>query len=389
MRVTLTFTNVVTAIEGECYLASMFLSRNSRSRLIFRYVAGVLLLLVVVVMVRPLRNSLIPVWPRIWRDVSTLDIVRMYNVIHASTPLYFLPQPCSTSAQNPSGWDGELTAYLIAVSRDTATRRHSQQGLQDALQADRDFFLEPRHVQSEVASLRNVSAAVLLRASHTQRRADHWLSQSGERVAKYGRFRPLLTPADTQSAVTLLMTFDLACRAAGVTYFLTAGSLLGWYRHGGLIPWDDDLDVALNVQHAHRAWKILSCLPGLGLRVVGGAGAQWKLFYLTPGKAKGFPSVDIMLVTSDQRFVWSLVPFAFPKDMTFHYQNVVPLRSETFEGVRVLVPRLARAELARLYDAEQCVSPEYDHRRDVGLKAANVTHVPCAELTGMYTLRNV
>lgn len=136
-------------------------------------------------------------------------------------------------------------------------------------------------------------------------------------------------------------------------------------------------------------FQILSCLPGLGLRVVGGAGAQWKLFYLTPGKAKGFPSVDIMLVTSDQRFVWSLVPFAFPKDMTFHYQNVVPLRSETFEGVRVLVPRLARAELARLYDAEQCVSPEYDHRRDVGLKAANVTHVPCAELTGMYTLRNV
>lgn len=43
----------------------------------------------------------------------------------------------------------------------------------------------------------------------------------------------------------LLFEFDKFCEETGVCYWLMFGSLLGAVRHGGFIPWDDDLDVGM------------------------------------------------------------------------------------------------------------------------------------------------
>lgn len=42
-----------------------------------------------------------------------------------------------------------------------------------------------------------------------------------------------------------LGAFILMCRREGLRYYLSFGSAIGAVRHGGLIPWDDDVDVCM------------------------------------------------------------------------------------------------------------------------------------------------
>ncbi len=43
----------------------------------------------------------------------------------------------------------------------------------------------------------------------------------------------------------LLEEFDRICRKLDIGYFICGGSMLGYVRHGGFIPWDDDIDVGM------------------------------------------------------------------------------------------------------------------------------------------------
>ena len=60
----------------------------------------------------------------------------------------------------------------------------------------------------------------------------------------------------------LLKTFDGICREQGLSYFADGGTLLGAIRHGGFIPWDDDVDVCMPLEDYERFLQIASsCLP--------------------------------------------------------------------------------------------------------------------------------
>lgn len=43
----------------------------------------------------------------------------------------------------------------------------------------------------------------------------------------------------------LMMVLDGICKENNIPYMLTGGNVLGAVRHGGFIPWDDDIDIAL------------------------------------------------------------------------------------------------------------------------------------------------
>ena len=43
----------------------------------------------------------------------------------------------------------------------------------------------------------------------------------------------------------MLKDFDTICNELGVKYWLSSGTLIGAARHGGFIPWDDDIDIEM------------------------------------------------------------------------------------------------------------------------------------------------
>lgn len=58
---------------------------------------------------------------------------------------------------------------------------------------------------------------------------------------------------EVQNKILDVMKYiDKICRENGITYFIMGGTALGAVRHGGFIPWDDDLDIFMTPDQYRR-----------------------------------------------------------------------------------------------------------------------------------------
>ncbi|WP_276353551.1 LicD family protein [Cohnella caldifontis] len=66
---------------------------------------------------------------------------------------------------------------------------------------------------------------------------------------------------DVQNKILEIMLFiDEVCREHGIVYYIMGGTALGSVRHGGFIPWDDDLDIFMTPSNYRKFREIFNRL---------------------------------------------------------------------------------------------------------------------------------
>lgn len=61
-----------------------------------------------------------------------------------------------------------------------------------------------------------------------------------------------------ETEIQIMKALDRFCREKGIEYSLGAGSMIGAVRHGGFIPWDDDIDLTMPRKDYDRLIEIAS-----------------------------------------------------------------------------------------------------------------------------------
>ena len=79
---------------------------------------------------------------------------------------------------------------------------------------------------------------------------------------RYLAFDQVISEDEFNDMIAILTTFKTVCENNGLMYMLYGGSLLGSYRHFGLIPWDDDIDIFMNASERNSIRVTLSNVPG-------------------------------------------------------------------------------------------------------------------------------
>ena len=76
------------------------------------------------------------------------------------------------------------------------------------------------------------------------------------------------------SGLKLLSAVDKACETLHITYFADSGTLLGAVREKGMIPWDDDLDIAMTRRDFDILEKNFEKVFPKGYALVGNRGTR-------------------------------------------------------------------------------------------------------------------
>ena len=192
-------------------------------------------------------------------------------------------------------------------------------------------------------------------------------------------FRPKFQDRQVAVLSKIMAAFDKLMVENGMTYFLYGGSLIGSFRHHGLIPWDDDADVMVSFSNRLRLHRLLETLDphfSVSFHPV----HYWKLYHKAGEEIQGFPwkwpFLDIFFYDQNETHIWDTAP-QYTHQFTFSKSTVFPPRRRPFMGMSMFGPNDPQTVMSQRYNISECSSGGYVHRWERRLRS---TIVPCSWL---------
>lgn len=181
---------------------------------------------------------------------------------------------------------------------------------------------------------------------------------------------------------TLHHYVDGLLKEKGIPYFAIAGTLLGAVRHGGVIPWDDDLDIAIMDGDLPKVYDLRGTLNQQGYDITEFGGGV-KIYYMDgktipdpehPGESYKwkFPWVDLFLMKVEgDRVVYAVdrLKEGF-KNEWFYAEDVKHLKPLPFGEGTIPAPDQWIDYLNRVYDVNWNTTAykDYDHAEEKRLE---------------------
>lgn len=285
-------------------------------------------------------------WPVTWQNHDSFRLIRVWRQRQNF--------PITDGVKHTYGDDKSVHSPVLNISLSDASK-----------------FRDPVSPYAEFYTQQELLAA---RDKHDPRAAN--------RLMRLQCFRPALTEKERAQLLFTVDVFVRACKENGLTFFLIGGTLLGAYRHHGMIPWDDDFDIGVMASQWQDLTRVLGNIPGFTLQTYGSF--QWKFYQTDLPKSAGtykWPYLDIFFYTADKTHVWGLTTNVMETLLDLHH--FFPLTSVHWERFQLPAPACyERLLLSEFSDTGTCVTTSFSHRTEKMLN--NVSRTSCSDLHSVF-----